>query len=323
MRNANRRLTLKSRPTGLAGPEHFSRGNHTGARPRRRRGAAGDAVSVDRSGDAVVDERERCRGAIGEVMRGGGIARVLESRRRRSARRIGAGTARVADASDIAGETSAEGRCYARRPLAWIGPLGLSAVTAYFGMRDIGASVQASVLVSAAAGGVGQIAAQIGRIEACRVVGIAGGAAKCAWLARRTAARCGDRLQGGLAARSAVPARRHRSLFRQCRRPSWTPRCCICATTRAWCCAAASRRSPPIRPTASAILASDRPRAHAGFPGVPLPRSLRGSARLAGRAPRDASGSACTSWRTAPRARGLGMLFRGENTGKLVVQVAS
>jgi NADPH-dependent curcumin reductase CurA len=67
--------------------------------------------------------------------------------------------------------------------LAWIGPLGLSAVTAYFGMRDIGAVKPGDrVLVSAAAGGVGQIAAQIARIEACRVVGIAGGVEKCAFL---------------------------------------------------------------------------------------------------------------------------------------------
>ena len=40
------------------------------------------------------------------------------------------------------------------------------------------------MLVSGAAGGVGQMAGQIGRIEACRVIGIAGGAAKCALLTR-------------------------------------------------------------------------------------------------------------------------------------------
>jgi hypothetical protein len=67
--------------------------------------------------------------------------------------------------------------------LAWIGPLGLSAVTAYFGMRDIGAVKPGDrVLVSAAAGGVGQIAAQIARIEACHVVGSAGGVEKCNFL---------------------------------------------------------------------------------------------------------------------------------------------
>jgi NADPH-dependent curcumin reductase CurA len=65
----------------------------------------------------------------------------------------------------------------------WIGPLGLSAVTAYFGMRDIGGvRPNDRVLVSAAAGGVGQIAVQIARIEGCRVAGIAGGPGKCAFV---------------------------------------------------------------------------------------------------------------------------------------------
>src|SRR6202035_4758921 len=65
----------------------------------------------------------------------------------------------------------------------WIGPLGTSALTAYFGVRDIGALKPGeTLLVSAAAGGVGQIAAQIGLIDACRVIGIAGGPAKCQFL---------------------------------------------------------------------------------------------------------------------------------------------
>jgi NADPH-dependent curcumin reductase CurA len=51
-------------------------------------------------------------------------------------------------------------------------------------MRDIGAVKPGDrVLVSAAAGGVGQIAAQVARIEGCHVVGIAGGTEKCAYLA--------------------------------------------------------------------------------------------------------------------------------------------
>ena len=78
-------------------------------------------------------------------------------------------------------------------------------MTAYFGMRDIGAVKPGErVLVSAAAGGVGQIAAQIARIEACRVVGIAGGAEKVRLLRRRTAAGRGHRLQGGTDLAAAI-----------------------------------------------------------------------------------------------------------------------
>ena len=66
-----------------------------------------------------------------------------------------------------------------------MGPLGTSALTAYFGVRDVGALKPGeTLLVSAAAGGVGQIAAQIGLIDACRVIGIAGGPDKCQFLSQ-------------------------------------------------------------------------------------------------------------------------------------------
>ena len=61
--------------------------------------------------------------------------------------------------------------------------LGLTGLTAYYGMLEIG-GVQAgqSVLVSGAAGATGSVAAQIAKIRGARVVGIAGGARKCAFL---------------------------------------------------------------------------------------------------------------------------------------------
>ena len=122
--------------------------------------------------------------ALGDVMRGGGIARVLDSRSPsfRSGdlvqARLGWQTHPTLPAKYLQPVDTSRGDA-----LAWIGPLGLSAVTAYFGMRDIGAvTPNQHVLVSAAAGGVGQIAAQIAQIEACRVVGIAGGGEKVAYL---------------------------------------------------------------------------------------------------------------------------------------------
>ena len=57
------------------------------------------------------------------------------------------------------------------------------APTAYFGLIDIGQPKPGEVLVvSAAAGGVGSLAAQIGKIKGCHVVGLAGSREKCAWL---------------------------------------------------------------------------------------------------------------------------------------------
>ena len=64
-----------------------------------------------------------------------------------------------------------------------LGPLGMTGMTAYFGLFDVGAASPGdTVLVSSAAGAVGSMVGQLARIEGCRAVGIAGGAEKCRWL---------------------------------------------------------------------------------------------------------------------------------------------
>ena len=61
--------------------------------------------------------------------------------------------------------------------------LGLNSMTAYFGLLEIGRPRPGeTVLVSGAAGSVGSMVGQIAKIKACRTVGIAGGASKCARL---------------------------------------------------------------------------------------------------------------------------------------------
>lgn len=68
-------------------------------------------------------------------------------------------------------------------PTLFLGVLGMTGLTAYFGLLDIGKPVAGeTVLVSGAAGATGSIAGQIARIQGCRVIGIAGGADKCEWL---------------------------------------------------------------------------------------------------------------------------------------------
>ena len=68
-------------------------------------------------------------------------------------------------------------------PEMMLSVLGITGLTAYFGMLDLGTPMPGeTVLVSGAAGATGSVAGQIARIKGCRVVGIAGGAAKCAWL---------------------------------------------------------------------------------------------------------------------------------------------
>jgi NADPH-dependent curcumin reductase len=63
---------------------------------------------------------------------------------------------------------------------AYLGTLGMSGLTAYFGLLDTGMPKEGeTVVVSGAAGAVGSVAGQIAKIKGCRVVGIAGGKDKC------------------------------------------------------------------------------------------------------------------------------------------------
>src|SRR5205085_10329911 len=56
-------------------------------------------------------------------------------------------------------------------------------MTAYFGLLDVGALKEGdTVVVSGAAGAVGSVTGQIAKVKGARVVGIAGGPEKCAWL---------------------------------------------------------------------------------------------------------------------------------------------
>ena len=180
----NHRILLYARPIGIPTPELFQ----TDAVPIRPP-EAGDVLletlylSIDPAMRSWMTENPGYQKpvALGDVMRGGGIARVLESLSGTYKpgdlveARLGWQTHPTIPARFLQPVDTSRGDA-----LAWIGPLGLSAVTAYFGMRDIGTVTPGErVLVSAAAGGVGQIAAQIGRIEACHVAGLAGGPAKC------------------------------------------------------------------------------------------------------------------------------------------------
>jgi NADPH-dependent curcumin reductase len=68
---------------------------------------------------------------------------------------------------------------------AFLGALGATGMTAYFGLLDIGKPKPGeTVFVSAAAGAVGSIVGQIAKIAGARVVGIAGTREKCEWLVR-------------------------------------------------------------------------------------------------------------------------------------------
>ena len=61
--------------------------------------------------------------------------------------------------------------------------LGMTGMTAYFGLIDVGRPAAGeTVVVSGAAGATGSVVGQIAKIKGCRAIGIAGGAEKCRWL---------------------------------------------------------------------------------------------------------------------------------------------
>lgn len=68
-------------------------------------------------------------------------------------------------------------------PEQWLNVLGMPGMTAYFGLKDVGLpKTGETIVVSAAAGAVGQTVGQLAKIYGLKVVGIAGGADKCEWV---------------------------------------------------------------------------------------------------------------------------------------------
>jgi NADPH-dependent curcumin reductase CurA len=68
-------------------------------------------------------------------------------------------------------------------PRLALSTLGVTGVTAYYGLLKIGQPKEGdTVVVSGAAGATGSVVGQIAKLKGCRVIGIAGGAEKCTWL---------------------------------------------------------------------------------------------------------------------------------------------
>lgn len=187
MTTVNRRITLAARPSGLPRISDFKldftvlpvphvgevlvRSLYLSLDPGMRR-----QMDAGESYDPTV--------ILGEVMAGGAVGSVVESRD---------GNFRVGEI--VAGmfgwqEFAVIPGVSLRRidpdvaPISTaLGVLGIPGLTAYFGLLHIGQPrAGETVLVSGAAGGVGMIVGQIAKIEGCCVVGVAGAAAKVAWL---------------------------------------------------------------------------------------------------------------------------------------------
>jgi len=190
----NHQIRLAARPVGLPKPSDWQATDERVAEP----GDGGVlvkvlALSLDPAMRGWMNEgRSYIRPVeIGEVMRAGGVGRVVASRSPKFA--VGdtvAGTFGVQEYWSAAAEqlpTSGLHRIDLRlgSVTQWLNVLGMPGMTAYFGLLDVGQPQPGNtVVVSGAAGAVGQTVGQLARIKGCRAVGIAGGPAKCEWVVK-------------------------------------------------------------------------------------------------------------------------------------------
>jgi len=126
---------------------------------------------------------------LGEVMRAGSIGRVVESRSPQlAAGDLVEGMAGWQQYSVVrpGGPFGGTKLPAGLDPKLLMSVLGVTGLTAYFGLLDLGQpKAGETVVVSGAAGATGSIAGQIARVKGCRVIGIAGGKDKCSWLTQQ------------------------------------------------------------------------------------------------------------------------------------------
>ncbi len=187
MSETNRRVVLATRPSGLVDDKTVRIETEPAPTP-----ADGEALvkvrylSIDPTIRTWMDDVPSYLPPIqiGEVIRSGGVGEVVESRS--DAYRSGQLLFGMTGWQDYviadSGERSMQVLPDGVPPGVAIGILGVTGMTAYFGITEVGRVTDGDVVVvSGAAGATGSAAGQIAKIKgAKKVVGIAGGAEKCA-----------------------------------------------------------------------------------------------------------------------------------------------
>ena len=190
----NHQIRLAARPVGMVKPTDWSNTTEAVAEPEDGGVTLKTlALSLDPAMRGWMNEGKSYIPpvGIGEVMRAGGIGKVIASKNEKYA--VGdfvSATLGVQEYATIAKDDMKRNGLFKidlrlGTPTQWLNVLGMPGMTGYFGLMDVGLpKAGETVVVSGAAGAVGQTVGQIAKIKGCRVVGIAGGAAKCEWVVK-------------------------------------------------------------------------------------------------------------------------------------------
>ncbi|MZE80464.1 NADP-dependent oxidoreductase [Streptomyces xinghaiensis] len=187
MSATNRQIRLAARPVGEVRPEDWEHATAPAEEPGEGQFAGRTRfISLDPAMRGWLDDRPSYLPPVGlgEVMRAGSVVEVTASNHpdyRPGDHVVGTFGVQEHVVSDGKGALKID---VGLAPAStYLGALGMPGMTAYFGLLDVGALKDGeTVVVSGAAGAVGSIVGQIAKVKGCRVVGIAGGAEKCALL---------------------------------------------------------------------------------------------------------------------------------------------
>lgn len=214
MSGPNRRILLRTRPTGRPDASTWQLDQPAVPTPGESEFLVRlSFVSVDPAMRAWISGQRTYRPPVqpGELMPAAGVGRVVASRHPKFL--VGETVTGAFGVQEYALSTGAGVvRVDARRapPEEYLGLLGTAGLTAHIGLFTIGRVRPGdTVVVSGAAGAVGSVVGQLARIAGARAVGIAGGEAKCRYVARELGFdACVDRRGPALdaALRAACPA---------------------------------------------------------------------------------------------------------------------
>jgi NADPH-dependent curcumin reductase CurA len=180
----NRQVRLAARPPGRPEPTDWEFTSEPVPEPGAGQfGVAVSHLSVDPAMRGWMSDRPSYIPPVklGAVMRAGAVGRVTASEHPGFAVGeyvVGMFGVQEHALSDGRGVTKID--ISLAEPPTFLGALGSTGLTAYFGLLDTGRLKEGdTVVVSGAAGAVGSVAGQIAKIKGCRAIGIAGGPGKC------------------------------------------------------------------------------------------------------------------------------------------------